>query len=317
MAILRLLSDIVAGREVEKQLESEHSHDPESEAVDSGGCACGSGSLEMRTTVAHNVVSFLFDEATPGAVGRPDLEAFLAVRRGGDLPRAAFDDYIDGCSTALAVRRLANERGLDRMVDAIALPLAEILCSAALEAEPDAAIREKSVQAIRFFTLAWELLVVRDSFVNGDRCFVPLEVLSKSGLRDTQFESWLSGKGEAATDPDVHQSCQTLMEHYKSRCLAHLAGAAHLVESLPSGPARAFAAFAGVWGDAVLVEPMGRDEPDRSLTDRLKAHRFRAWRYAISQRFDPRLVSALSEAPSSGLLIESLPQVLSSSVSRR
>ncbi|GEM_PF-6248360 len=268
----------------------------------------------MRTMVAHNVVAFLFDEAKPGAVGRPDLEAFLAVQRGTELPRGAFDAYVDGCSAALAVRRLATERALDRIVDSIAVPLAEILRSVAFAADPDAVVRDESVQAVRFVTLARELLCVRDSFVNGDRCFVPLEVLSRFGLRDSDFESWLSGKGEGAADADLRGSCQRLMDHYTSRCLSHLADAARLIESLPGASARAFAAFAGLWGDAVLIEPKGRNEPARSLAERLKAHRFRAWRYAISQRFDPRIVSALREM-SSDLLIEPVPQIRSNSVS--
>jgi hypothetical protein len=87
-----------------------------------------------------------------------------------------------------------------------------------------------------------------------------------------------------------------LLDEYRARCLAHLAGSAPLIDTIPTAAARAFAGYAGVWADAVLAEPLGNREPELNLAQRLKSHRFRAWRYAIGRRLDPRVLAALAGA---------------------
>jgi len=293
-AVLRLLCDIVAGREVESEREERVSDDGRAhESSDSGGCGCGSGSLEARTAVAHHVVEFLFEQATSGAVGRPEMEAFVAVRRLMDLPRAAFDALVEGLSSAHTQRRVATPRTLRRLVDGVARPMADILMRALLDREPDAALRSQATDAIAFVWLAHRLLTAREACVEEETCLIPLADLSMFGLRDADLVAWWRDK---TAENVVDDRCARLMEHARAQALAPLAAAIHLIDVLPGAQARAVTAYLGLWAQALLSEPIGRREPRPHMDIRLKSHRFRAWRFAISRRFDPRVLSALVDA---------------------
>lgn len=246
--------------------------------------------------MAHNVVEFLFEQATTGAVGRPEMEVFIAVRHQMNLPRAAFDAYIDGLSSAQMQRRMATPRALRRVVGGIARPIADILLGTLLEGEPDAALRLRAIDAAAFVWLARRLLTMREACVEDDACCIPLADLSSFGLRDTDLVAWLREETAASL---LEERCTRLMEHARAQALAPLGAAVQLIDALPSAQARSVAAYLGLWAQALLSDSIGRREPRQPMNDRLKSYRFRAWRFAISRRFDPRVLSALAQADTS------------------
>ncbi len=311
-AVLRLLSDVVAGREVER--------DPaagadEAQPPTAGGCGCGSGSLAQRTAVAHNIVSFLFEEAQAASIGRPELESFVAVRQACPLPRAAFDAFIDGCSAAAEVRRVATRRARENLASAIAGPLGEIVTSIALAAPVDDEFGAESAEVVSAIMRTRELLTLRHQLVQEDRCLVPLETLSRFSLRDSDLARWVSGSA-VDVGSELDRRCTSLLGHLRRDCLAGLVAAAALLERLPGGPARAVAAVAGVWGAALCSEPLGPGESQHALSDRLRAYRFRAWRHAIARRLDPRLAAMSREGSADSVSVE-LPMSQSDPVSHR
>ncbi len=254
--------------------------------------------------MAHHVIDFLFEQATAGAVGRPEMDVFIAVRRHAGLSRDAFDAWVDSLSRAQAQRRVATPAALERLVEGMARPIADILLGALFDGEPDGAWQSQAIDAAEFVVLARGLLTARAAWVEGDQCLIPLADLSSFGLRDMDLGAWLRG---ADVEGQLDERCARLMEHAKARALAPLASAVQLIDTLPGAPARALAAYLGLWAEALLSEPIGRRESPQPLNVRLKSHRFRAWRFAISCRFDPRLLAALAEAGSSRLSTATRP----------
>lgn len=310
-AVLRLLSDVVAGREVERDPAAEDNEPKPPAAL---GCGCGSGSLAQRTAVAHNIVSFLFEEAEAATTGRPELEAFVAVRQARPLPRAAFDAFVDGCSAGVEVRRVATRRTRENLVGAVAGPLAEIMASIVLPNPVAGELCSMAAGATGAIMQARELLTLRRSLIAEDRCLVSLETLSRFSLRDSDLVRWI-GSAETEPDSELDGRCTLLLAHLRRECLADLVDAAGLLELLPGGAGRAFAAVFGVWGAALCSEPLGRHEPPLALPDRLRAYRFRAWRHAIARRIDPRL-AASAQALADPLAVE-LPMSQSDPVPHR
>lgn len=225
------------------------------------------------------------------------MEVFIAVRHQTNLPRAAFDAFVDGLSRARFQRRVATPRALRHMLDGLAGPIADILLVALLDGEPDATLRSRAIDAAAFVFRARGLLTAREACMEDDQCLIPLADLASFGLRDADLAAWLRGEDASS---QREERCTKLLEHAKTQALVPLAAAVHLIDALPGAPARALAAYLGVWAEALLREPIGRHEA-RSMNDRLKTYRFRAWRFAISRRFDPRVLSALADVGSPDL----------------
>lgn len=299
--VLRLLTDILQGRDVTREPAGSESGESDGLAETrhaGGGCACGSDSLAMRTTVARNVVAFLFDDEGAASTGRVEIEAFAAMRSTTRLSRNAFEAFVDGCSALAAPRRIAAERSLERLLDPVARSLCDVLVDVLFDTQTAAALMHGLERTIRFCLRAHALLTLRDGLVRADRHLIPLESLGADAIRDSFFVGWVRGRGAAGREADLEAECVAILENERSRCLAELKEMPALLSQLPAPVSRALAAFAGIWGEALLHEPLGAFESELGLTARLKRYRFRAWRHAIGRRLDSRLLSALEEAAS-------------------
>lgn len=300
-ALLDLLSDVIAGREIESsraaRSAADHSKgsdaDPTkpSQTVGGCGCACASGSIDSRAEVAHNIVAYLFEEAKPGGIGRADMEAFVVLREQQRLSREAFDEFVDGAAALQRVRRVAARTALHRLVARAASPAARAILAAIPGAASGDGIGEQAAALARFLLRARQLLDLPRAVAQGDRCLVSLEDLSRRGLRDRDLTAWL--RSPRGVDEATDQRCRLLFDDERNEALALLAGGAALLEALPARESRALAAYLGCWGEALLAAPAF----DRSSTSPFtRAIRFRAWRYALSRRLSPQLRGAAGVA---------------------
>jgi len=298
--LLRLLDDIVAGREAPRDYaEDEPGESRVGEPTPASACACGSGSIESRAAVAHNVVGYLFEEAAPGLIGRPELEVFVIVREALRLPRKPFDRFIDGLVGMAGAKRMATRAVLSRLVEALATPLAEIAAATLGHAPGDSTAAARAAAAVRFIIRARQLLALRQAWQSDDRCLIALEDLASFGLRDRDFGSWLLG-GESPISPVNEARCARLIESQRTAAMADLIDGLGLIDSLPGAQARALAAYIGYWGEALLDAPVAGGAPGQSSMPNWRAARFRAWRYAISGRVSPRILARLQAIDSHG-----------------